>query len=98
MKITPIGNRILVQIAKKSQTSKFGIIISGESKDESTLGKILAIGSGFGDEKALLENFKINDTVLFSSYSGQEVKDEENEEFTFKVIEVKNISAIVEKN
>ena len=97
MKIIPIGNRVLVQIAKKSQTTKSGIIISGEQKDENTLGKILAIGLGFGEEKNLLENFKIGDTVLFSSYSGQEVKDEENENYTFKVIEVKNISAIVEK-
>lgn len=97
MTITPIGNRILVQISKKSQTSKFGIIIHQEAKDEQTLGQIIAIGSGFGDEKQLLENVKIGDMVLFSSYSGQEIKDEQNEELIYKVIEIKNVAAIVVK-
>lgn len=97
MTITPIGNRILVQITKKSQTSKSGIIIHQEIKDEQTLGQVIAIGGGFGEEKDLLQSVKVGDIVLFSSYSGQEIKDEENEDFTYKVIEIKNVSAIITK-
>lgn len=97
MTITPIGNRILVQISKKSQTSKSGIIIAADSKDEQTLGKVIAIGAGFGEDKELLDSVKVGDMVLFSSYSGQEIKDEQNDNLAYKVIEIKNVAAVVVK-
>lgn len=73
--IKPQGNRILIQ-PKKAQTSKGGILLPESAQQKPKEGTVVAVGPG-----QLLENgqrqalgVKVGDEVLFSAYSGHEVK------------------------
>ena len=75
MKIKPLGNRVLVQ-RSKAPTSKGGILLPETAKEKPKEGVVLAAGPGKmnDDGKVELLSIKVGDRILFSSYSGTEVK------------------------
>lgn len=74
-KIKPLGNRVLIQ-RSKAQTTKGGILLPDTAQEKPKEGTVIAAGPGKLDENGKLEpmNVKVGDKVLFSSYSGTEVK------------------------
>lgn len=74
-KIKPLGNRVLIQ-RSKAQTSKGGILLPDSAQEKPKEGVVVAAGPGKADENGKVEplNVKVGDRVLFSSYSGTEVK------------------------
>jgi chaperonin GroES len=83
-KIKPLGNRVLIQRLKAPST-KGGILLPDSAQEKPKEGIVVATGPGKLDDQGKHEpmNIKIGDKVLFSSYSGTEVKNlsEEKEEF-----------------
>lgn len=82
-KIRPLGNRVLVQ-RLKAQTSKGGILLPDTAQEKPKEGIVVSTGPGKLDENGKTEpmNVKTGDRVLFSNYSGTEVKNlAEDEEF-----------------
>ena len=79
-KIKPLGNRVLIQ-RTKAQTTKGGILLPDSAQEKPKEGTVLAVGPGKTDEQGRQEamQLKVGDRVLFSSYSGTEVKDENEE-------------------
>lgn len=79
-KIKPLGNRVLVQ-RSKAQTSKGGILLPDSAQERPREGTILAAGPGKTNENGQLEpiSVKIGDRILFGSYSGTEVKQDDEE-------------------
>lgn len=79
-KIRPLGNRVLVQRAK-AQTSKGGILLPDTAQEKPKEGVVIAVGPGKSDEDGKLQplSLKEGDRVLFSSYAGTEVKEEDME-------------------
>ncbi len=65
MKITPVGNRVLIEREARKETSEGGIILPGAEKKEHMRGKIVAIGD--------IKGFAIGDNVIFSDYTGVRV-------------------------
>lgn len=82
--IKPLGNRVLIKREKKSST-KGGILLPDSAQEKPKEGVVVAVGPGKLNDDGKLEamDVSIGDRVLFSSYSGTEVKDqhEENEEY-----------------
>lgn len=80
-KIRPLGNRVLIQ-RSKAQTSKGGILLPDTAQEKPKEGVVVSVGPGKMDENGKVEsmNVKIGDRVLFSSYSGTEVKNLSDEE------------------
>lgn len=82
--IKPLGNRVLIQRAK-AQTTKGGILLPDAAQEKPKEGTVIAVGPGKIDDQGKREplNVSIGDRVLFSSYSGTEVKqsDNNNEEY-----------------
>ena len=81
--IKPLGNRVLIQ-RFKAQSTKGGILLPDSAQEKPKEGIVIATGPGKTDEqgKQELMNVKPGDKVLFSSYSGTEVKNlSEEEEF-----------------
>jgi len=74
-KIKPLGNRVLIQ-RSKAQTTKGGILLPETAKEKPKEGVVIAAGPGKINDDGKHEpmNLKVNDRVLFSSYSGTEVK------------------------
>ncbi len=82
-KIKPLGNRVLIQ-RSKAQTTKGGILLPDSAQEKPKEGVVVAVGPGKTDENGKREAMlvKEGDRVLFSSYSGTEVKNfSEEEEF-----------------
>ncbi len=80
-KIKPLNNRVLVK-RSKAQTTKGGIILPETAQEKPKEGEVVAIGPGTRDEEGNLLPLavKIGDRVLFSSYAGTEIKNQESEE------------------
>ena len=67
--IQPLGENILVKIAKKDAKTKSGIVLpEGAEEDKPQEGKIIAVG----DDKKI--KVKKGQTVIFAKYSGTEIK------------------------
>ncbi|MBS0623612.1 MAG: co-chaperone GroES [Verrucomicrobia bacterium] len=73
--IKPLGNRILVK-RSKAETSRGGILLPDTAQEKPKEGSVVAVGPGKRNEEGQLEPMlvKVGDRVLFSSYSGTEVK------------------------
>lgn len=82
-KIKPLQDRILVRRLSGEEKTKGGIIIPDTAKEKPQEGEVVAVGNG-----KILENgtkhpleVKAGDKILFSKYSGTEVKID-GEEYT----------------
>ena len=76
MKISPLGDRILVKQNEEKEQHVGGIIIPDSAQEKSQEGTVVAIGTGKRDEsgKKIPFNVKKGDTVLLPKYGGSEVK------------------------
>jgi chaperonin GroES len=77
MKLTPIGDRIVVRRSESQEKTAGGILLPDSAKNKPQKGKILAVGPGRllkdGSRRAL--QVKIGDTVIFTSWAGDEFRE-----------------------
>jgi chaperonin GroES len=76
MKVQPLRDRVLVKRIEEDQKTKGGIIIPDTAKEKPQMGEVIAAGSGKKTEegKIIPLDVKKGDKVLFSKYSGNEIK------------------------
>ena len=76
MKLKPLHDRILIKIIEESEKTKGGIIIHDTAKEKPSEGEVVAVGPGIinKDGKRNPLEVKPGDKILFSKYSGDEVK------------------------
>lgn len=74
--IKPLGERVVIEVAESDVTTASGIVLPDTAKEKPQKGKVVAVGAG-----KLLENgqragleVKEGDSVVFSKYSGSEIK------------------------
>ncbi|MCG8422671.1 MAG: co-chaperone GroES [Proteobacteria bacterium] len=81
MKIRPLHDRVLVKRIDEEEKTAGGIYIPDSAKEKPIQAKVVAVGSGKRDKdgKAIALQVKEGDKVLFSKYSGTEVKIEGEE-------------------
>ncbi len=92
MKLTPLGDRIIVKAVAEEEVTKSGIVLPDTvEKEKKEEGEIVAVGDG---EKVKKLGLKTGDRVIFGKYSGEEVKIEEVE---YKVLKEEDVLAKVEK-
>jgi chaperonin GroES len=82
MKVRPLGDKILVKRDEAKSRTESGIYLPETAKDKPRQGKVMATGTGIlkkdtGDYMPF--TVKKGDTVLFTSYSGTEVKIDDQE-------------------
>lgn len=74
--VTPLGDRVLVKRVEADEKTKGGIILPDTAKEKPREGVVIAVGNGKvlenGHRQAM--SVKARDRVLFSSYSGSEIK------------------------
>lgn len=74
MKIKPLDDRVLVE--QMEEEEKVGSIIIPESaKEKPRMAKVIAVGT----DEDLQEYIKEGDTVIYSKYSGDELKMDDKE-------------------
>jgi chaperonin GroES len=76
MKVQPLHDRILVKPLESEQKSKGGIIIPDTAKEKPQEGKVIAVGKGKVDDDGDVHPLEVKkgDRVLYSKYSGTEIK------------------------
>jgi chaperonin GroES len=76
MNLKPLGDRIVVQRQEAGEKTKGGIILPDTAKEKPQIGKVLAVGDGrlMKDGKRKELQVKKGDTILFTSYAGDEFK------------------------
>ncbi len=75
-KVRPLHNRLIVQRLEEEEKTRGGIIIPDSAKEKPQQGKVVAVGPGKRDDKGNLVAMDVQkgDRVLFSKYSGSDVK------------------------
>lgn len=95
LKIRPLHDRLIVKRLDEEQKTKGGIIIPDSAKEKPQEGKVLAVGNGkiLDDGKKVPLDVKVGDKILFSKYSGNEIKIDGEE---YLIMREDDVQAIVE--
>lgn len=96
MKLKPLGDRIVVKAAPQEERTKGGLVLPETVKEKPVEGVVVAVGNG-----KVLENgnrqpmdVKVDDKIIYSKYSGTEVKLDGED---FLIISERDVLAIVTK-
>ena len=93
-KLVPIGDHVVIKVEKAKETMKSGIVLPDSAKEKPQQGTVMAVGSGVmldNGTKIPLE-VKEGDNVVYSKYSGNEIKLDDEE---YVVLSQHDILAIV---
>ncbi len=95
MNIRPLSDRVLIKRLEAEETTKSGILLSAAAKEKPQEAEVIAVGPGkFEDGKEIKMEVKVGDIVLFSKYSGNEIKYEGTE---YIILKQDELLAIIEK-
>ena len=95
MKVRPLHDRILVKRLDQEAKSKGGIIIPDTAKEKPMEGRVIAVGAGKMTEEGVVTplDVKKGDRILFSKYSGSEIKLDGDEHL---IIREEDVLAVLE--
>ena len=74
--IKPLGERVVIEVAESDVKTASGIVLPDTAKEKPQKGTVVSVGAGKlldNGERAAME-VKVGDGVIFSKYSGSEVK------------------------
>ena len=77
MKLVPLGDRVVLKQLEAEETTKSGIVLPGQAQEKPQQAEVVAVG----------------DKVIYSKYSGTEVKMDGTE---YIIVKQNDILAIVE--
>jgi len=89
VKIKPLDDRVLIELVEETEEKVGSIIIPDTAKEKPRMGKVVAVGT----DEDLQEKIKVGDQIIFSKYSGDEVKMDNKE---YLIIQRSDILAVVE--
>jgi len=94
LKLTPLGDRVVVQPLGREETTKSGIVLPDTAKEKPQRGTVLAVGQGRRDDdgERIPLDVAVGDQVLFAKYAGTEFKLEEAD---LLILAEKDLLAIV---
>ncbi len=94
MKLVPLGDKVVLKQLKAEETTKSGIVLPGQAQEKPQQAEVIAVGpGGMVDGKEVAMQVKVGDKVIYSKYSGTEVKLGTEE---YVVVKQNDIVAIVE--
>ncbi len=94
MKLSPLGDRVVLKQLEAEETTKSGIVLPGQSKEKPQQAEVIAVGpGGMVDGKEVAMQVKVGQKVIYSKYAGTEVKLDDEE---FIVVKQNDILAVIE--
>lgn len=88
MKVQPLDDRVLVEQIEEEVEKVGSIIIPDTAKEKPRMAKVIAVGT----DEDLQEHIKEGDTIIYSKYSGDEIKIDDKE---YLIVQRGDILAIV---
>ena len=93
MNLVPLGDRVVLKQLVAEETTKSGIVLPGQSKEKPQQAEVLAVGpGGMVVGKEVKMEVSVGDKVIYSKYSGTEVKIDEDE---YIIVKQSDILAII---
>lgn len=89
MKVKPLDDRVLVEVAVEEEKTASGIIIPDTAKEKPRMGKVVAVGT----DEDLQEIIKVGDNILFAKYGGEDITVGTDE---YKIVQRGDILAVIE--
>jgi len=79
--IRPLADRVVIKAVSQEEKTKGGIVLPDTAKDKPQEGEVIAVGPGkvLDNGQKLTPEVKAGDRVIFSKYSGTEIKIEGEE-------------------
>ena len=94
MKLVPLGDRVVLKQLEAEETTKSGIVLPGQNKETPQQAEVIAVGpGGVVDGKEIKMEVKVGQQVIYSKYSGTDVKLDDEE---FIIVKQSDILAVVE--
>ena len=94
MKLVPLGDRVVLKQLVAEETTKSGIVLTGQAKEKPQEAEVIAVGPGGAvDGKEVKMEVSVGQKVIYSKYAGTEVKLEGEE---FIIVRQSDILAVVE--
>ena len=94
MKLVPLSDRVVLKEVEAEEETASGIILTGDAKEKPQQAEVVAVGpGGVVDGKEITMSVKVGQKVIYSKYSGTEVKLGEEK---FIVVRQNDILAVVE--
>ncbi|MEG1257359.1 co-chaperone GroES [Clostridium sp.] len=94
MNIRPLGDRVVIKRLESEEITKGGIVLAGAAKEKPQEAEVIAVGPGsYSHGREIKMEVKIGDKILFSKFSGTEVKFEGKE---YVILKQEDILAIIE--
>jgi chaperonin GroES len=98
MKIRPLGDRIVVRRHESEEKTAGGLFLPDSAKNKPQRGKVLSVGPGHlsKDGKRRPLQVKEGDTVIFTSWAGDEFKENRSRD-TILLMREEDILAVVDE-
>ena len=95
MKVTPLGDKIVIKRLQADHKTAGGILLPDSAKDRPQQGRVLSVGDGrlLADGTRIRPQVNEGDRIVFSSYAGSEV-DVDGDELL--ILREEDILAVVE--
>lgn len=94
MKIRPLFDRVVIKSCEVEETTKSGLILTGNAKKKPQMAEVIAVGpGGVVDGKDVTMSVNVGDKVIYSKYAGNEVKLDGEE---YIIVRQSDILAVVE--
>ena len=94
MKLSPLGDRVVLKQLEAEETTKSGIVLPGGSKEKPQQAEVIAVGpGGVIDGKEVTMQVKVGQKVIYSKYAGTEVKLDDEE---FIIVKQNDVLAVIE--
>lgn len=95
MKLKPLGDRVVVEALEREEKTKGGLVLPDTVKEKPIEGRVVAVGAGklTDDGKRQPMDLKEGDRVIYSKYSGTEVKLDDKE---YLILSERDVLAVVE--
>ena len=94
MNLRPLGDRVVLKHLEAEETTASGIVLPSQAKEKPQAAEVVAVGPGKEvDGKLTKMNIEIGDKVVYTVYSGTEIKLGDDE---YVIVSQDDILAIVE--
>ena len=94
MSLKPLGDRVVLKQLVAEETTKYGIVLTGQNKEKPQQAEVVAVGpGGVVDGKEVKMEVKVGAQVIYSKYSGTEVKLDDE---AYIIVKQSDILAIIQ--
>ena len=94
MKLTPLGDRVVLKQLEAETTTKSGIVLTTATQEKPQEAEVIAVGpGGMVDGKEVTMQVAVGDKVIYSKYAGTDVELDGEE---YIIVKQNDILAVVE--